>query len=165
MLIYVVRHAIAFPHGTPEYEEDERPLTEQGRNRMCEIVRGLSRLRIKPDRIVTSPLPRARQTAEILSGLRDFDGEIEEFGELAPQGDHRRVVNYLSKSKDQLRTLALVGHEPNLSELIGFLLTGRPESVVLLKKGAVACLQGEEFESSLQYSLQWLLQPRILRQL
>ena len=58
--LYIVRHGIAVDPGTPGMADDERPLTSKGEKRMRQVARGLSKLELKLDRIVTSPLPRAR---------------------------------------------------------------------------------------------------------
>ena len=69
--LYILRHGIAVEPGTPGIPDDERPLTPKGEKRMREIARGLRRLDLKLDRIVTSPLPRARATAEIVADALD----------------------------------------------------------------------------------------------
>src|SRR5687768_10133352 len=70
--LYLLRHGIAVPHGSPDYPDDQRPLTSQGEKRIREIADGLRLYGLKLDRIVTSPLPRARRTAEIVAEA--FDG-------------------------------------------------------------------------------------------
>ena len=64
MRLLVVRHAIAVPHGTPEIPEDERPLTPKGEKRFRVAARGLARICRRPDVLLSSPLVRARQTAD-----------------------------------------------------------------------------------------------------
>ena len=66
--LYLLRHGIAIPARPSPIEEDDRPLTPKGKRRMKQIARGLRRLKITPDRLITSPLPRARQTAEMRRG-------------------------------------------------------------------------------------------------
>src|SRR5271170_1619495 len=65
--LYIVRHGIAVEPGTPGIPDDERPLTAKGEKRMRQIALGLRTLDLKLDRIATSPLPRARATAEIIA--------------------------------------------------------------------------------------------------
>src|SRR5258708_1628001 len=65
MHLLIVRHAIAVPHGTPEVPEDERPLTPRGEKRFRAAARGLARICRPPDVLLSSPLVRARQTADI----------------------------------------------------------------------------------------------------
>ncbi len=66
MRLYIVRHAIAAPHGTPGIPDDDGPLTEEGIKKMRQAAAGLRSLDYVPELILTSPLLRARQTAEIL---------------------------------------------------------------------------------------------------
>ncbi|MBM3462072.1 MAG: phosphohistidine phosphatase SixA, partial [Armatimonadetes bacterium] len=67
MDLYILRHGIAYDHGHPDYpDDDSRPLTPKGRRRTRRIARGMRDLGLRFDAILTSPLPRARQTAEIV---------------------------------------------------------------------------------------------------
>ena len=66
MRLYIVRHGIAVPHGTPGVAEDDRPLTDKGIRKTKEGATGLRKLGFVPEIILCSPLPRARQTAELL---------------------------------------------------------------------------------------------------
>ena len=70
--VYLVRHGIALPSAPPEQSDGDRPLTDKGRKRMHQVAQGLSSLDINVERIVSSPLPRASQTAEILADELDF---------------------------------------------------------------------------------------------
>src|SRR6266850_5759996 len=74
MRLLIVRHAIAVPHGTPEVPEDERPLTPRGEKRFRAAARGLVRICRRPDVLLSSPLVRARQTADIAA---EAWGEVE----------------------------------------------------------------------------------------
>ncbi len=86
MKLYIVRHAIAFPHGTPDMPDDERPLTEEGIQKMRQAAAGLRSLEYVPELILTSPLIRARQTADIL--LEEFGKgiQLKALPALAPSG-------------------------------------------------------------------------------
>src|SRR5688572_32669777 len=68
MQVIIIRHAIAVPRGTPDIPDDERPLTRRGERRFIDAARGLARLEKRPDVLLTSPLPRAKQTADIAAG-------------------------------------------------------------------------------------------------
>ncbi|MBX3394415.1 MAG: phosphohistidine phosphatase SixA [Phycisphaerae bacterium] len=164
MLLYLVRHAIAVERGDSTYSDGERPLTEKGARRMCRVVRGLARLGVHLDAIWTSPLVRAIQTAEILATLPRFTGKMTVDKALAPGGDADALISDVGHSGN-VGALALVGHEPDLSELCGRLITGRSESVVALRKGAVACVEIVEFEPAVRGVLQWLMQPGALRRI
>src|SRR5207247_9322868 len=65
MKLLLIRHATAIPRGTPGVPDDERPLTPDGKAKFRVAARGLARVTRRPDLLLTSPLPRARATAEI----------------------------------------------------------------------------------------------------
>src|SRR6267154_2788646 len=77
MRLYLLRHGIAVAHGTPGVAETDRPLTPKGEKRVRQIAEGLERLGIEPDRILTSPLPRARRTAEIVAEVLGLEDRLE----------------------------------------------------------------------------------------
>src|SRR5439155_23799609 len=83
MRLLIVRHGIAVAHGTPKVPEDERPLTPRGAKRFRAAARGLARICRRPDVLLTSPLVRARQTADIAA---DAWGRIEPVEEAALAG-------------------------------------------------------------------------------
>jgi len=163
MIVYLVRHAIAEDRKTSKKADAERPLTRDGIDRMKAAVRGLSVLGLAPDLVLTSPLRRARETAAILAaGLGKIT--LEHLSALAPGGDPKAVLAALRR-RSELRSIALVGHQPGMSALAAFLLvgaTGRAPSL-LFKKGAVACLTIELGSRPRRASLEWLLQPGALR--
>lgn len=138
MKLYVIRHAIA-ADATPGTSDDERELTDEGRERFEDGVRGLDRLEVRFDVILHSPLLRAVQTAELLVPLLDDDGETRVALELA-QAPSNALLGLLERE-----STAVVGHEPWLSELIAWLVTERRDLAngFELKKGSVAVLEGE----------------------
>lgn len=159
--LYLLRHGIAVPHGTAGVREDERPLTPEGERKVAEVAEGLRRLGIEPDRIVTSPLPRARRTAEIAADVLKLEGRLEDAAVLRPESSPREIRDWLATRGES--SLMLVGHNPNLSELLG-LLAGLPDGVLPfeLKKGGVAAL---ECENRAPYAIEWIATPRLIRKL
>lgn len=159
--LYLVRHGIALPHGTPEVADDDRPLTSKGEKRVELISKGLRRLGVKPDRIVTSPLPRARTTAEIVAGVLGLEAELEDSHSLRPEATAGSLRDWLGAREEE--QLMLVGHNPNLTELLGLLagITGDLLPFVL-KKGGVAALRDDGKGRS---TIQWLATPRLIRRL
>jgi phosphohistidine phosphatase len=159
--LYVLRHGIAYPHGTPRFEEDDRPLTPKGRRRMEQVARGLLRLKVSPDRVLTSPLPRARETAEIVAkGLRLAD-RLELADELRADRSAQSIRGWLEGQEGEI--VMIVGHNPAFSELIGLLPLGREAEVVSeLKKGGLACFSVGDGGA---YRLEWLAPPRLIRRL
>ncbi len=164
MQIYLVRHAIAEPRGVEGIADADRALTKKGIQRMRKVVCGLATLGVRPDLIMTSPLVRAVQTADLLTKLPDFSGAIERVDALSPGGDPHEILRLIAKHQD-LQSIALVGHEPDLGDLAARLLNAGRESFMLLKKGGVACIQIDEFDPLTDGLLQWLTQPGALRRL
>jgi phosphohistidine phosphatase len=159
--ILLVRHGIAVERGTAGYEDDaSRPLTTAGRERMFEAARGLERL-ATPQAILTSPLVRASQTAEILQRVYRL-GKPQVCEELAT-GDHRGVIARLEEY--DAGSIALVGHEPWMSELLSLLLTGYVSAVSAnFKKGACALVRTGDLQPGNCW-LEWLIQPAALRRI
>lgn len=162
MLLYLVRHAIAFPHGTPGMDDDERPLTEKGIREMEDAARGICRLGYVPDLVLCSPLIRARQTAEIL--LRAFDRKVklEISADLAPAGSRPNLYRAI-RGFEGVESLMLVGHQPSLGEIAGELVWGSPEYGLELKKGGACAIELKSLHGTLKGSLVSLLTPAILR--
>jgi phosphohistidine phosphatase len=161
MRLLIIRHAIAVPRGTPDMDDDDRPLTGKGRRRFRQAARGLAGLIKRPDALLTSPLKRAKQTADAAAkawGKIDVTevpalagGSFEEIAvALAPFGDKDTVV--------------VVGHEPDVSEMLARLLgTSRSDRLTFRKGGAALVeLPGALHEGG---TLQWYLPPRVLRAL
>jgi phosphohistidine phosphatase len=167
MNLYLIRHAIAAEAGTPGYEQDsQRPLTDKGRKKMRKIARGLNTLGLKLNLIITSPYLRARETAEILAvEFRLIDDKIIESAALTPGGDLAQLVEAINAHYSHLENIALVGHEPALSELTSILLTGLPEMALTFKKGGVCALTVDQFHYGQCAALEWLLTPAQLAQI
>ena len=165
MNLYIVRHAIAVQRGTPGYEDDsQRPLTDTGRKKMKKITKGLERLGVKPDVILTSPYVRARDTAKILADRFDMTDKIFFTENLIPPGNFESLVFEIHEKYD-LANVALVGHEPMLSSLISWLTTGGTDARVTLKKGGVAYLTSDSLFQDGRAILEWLLTPALMIEL
>lgn len=115
------------------------------------------------DLIVTSPYIRARQTADIL--LETFPRtRVMEAPELVPQSPPQAFLRWLKAHARDRRAVMAVGHEPQLSVFASYLLCGKSESLLELKKSGALCLEVDESEEGLEAfaaELQWLLPPRI----
>ncbi len=160
MELLIVRHASAVPHGTPGIPDDERPLTPRGEERFREAAVGLAGLLRCPDAILTSPLPRARRTAEIAAEAWQAPA-VEALSALAT-GRFEDLAKALSRFSGEA-LVALFGHEPHVSALLGRLIGSRGESLPF-KKGAAALVElpGPLTEGG---TLVWFLPPRVLRDL
>jgi|SRR5688500_2757578 len=160
--IYLVRHAIAAERGEEWPDDTKRPLTERGIIRFKECVKGLRWLDVAVDEIFTSPLVRAKQTAEILAAGVDGKPTVKVLEALAPGHVPATVMAQLAKVAKR-RRIALVGHEPDLGELAAHLVgAGR---ALPFKKGGVCRLDVESLTSRRAASLEWFVQPKALRRL
>jgi phosphohistidine phosphatase len=161
--LYILRHGIAVPHGTPDIADDDRPLTPKGESRMREIGKGLAKLDLEIERIVTSPLPRAHRTAEIAADalkLRDSLG----VADILRSGAEPAAIRDWLRGRPESR-LMIVGHNPALSDLIGLLILDDPNAMLVeLKKGGIAALV-HGGNSGERYQIEWVATPGLLRML
>lgn len=165
MNLYIVRHAIAVAAGTPGYEDDsQRPLTDKGRRKMKKIVQGLRQFGIELDTILSSPYVRALDTAKILANEFNMVDQIRFTDNLIPPGDFKDLINEIQEKYD-VESLALVGHEPMLGELISWLTTGNKDLQVNFKKGGVCYLSADNLYRDHRAILEWLLTPALLLEL
>jgi len=158
--LYLLRHGLAVPHGTPGIAEDDRPLTAEGERRVRAIGRGLKRLKVKVVRIATSPLPRALKTAEIIAdALGDPEELIEVVEELRAGRDAATIRAWLA-TREETR-LMVVGHNPSLSDLLALLTTGdENHGYCELRKGGIAALTGDPRGL---YQVDWIARPKLFR--
>ena len=164
MKLLLLRHGIAVDHGTPGYERDgERPLTPEGRRKTRAIARALAKLEVAPEVILTSPLVRAHQTAEIVAGTMRIKKRLLLCRPLACGGDAKQVVAEINRRHTQTDCVMLVGHEPDLSLLASLLLTGSAEGATIeLKKGGVCLLEVAKLRAGKCATLLWLAPPKLL---
>lgn len=141
MQVLLIRHARAEERALLKRDAG-RVLTADGVRRMRKAARGLRTLVPELEHIATSPLVRARQTADILARQYPAAGRSV-LPALKPGGEPRAVLAWLV-AQPAGATLALVGHEPDLGALAAWLLAGRNRSFVHFKKGAVALLEFRE---------------------
>jgi phosphohistidine phosphatase len=152
--LYLVRHGVAEDHAASGRDAD-RALTKSGRDKTEKAARGLEALEVTPAIILTSPLVRTRETAEIIAD-RLGGIAVEDCDAIQPGIDHAAVARLLAR---RLRdgNLMLVGHEPDMSELFSFLLTGARSVQSHFKKGTVACLSAGELPPDGLAALEWLM--------
>jgi phosphohistidine phosphatase len=152
MELYFLRHGEA---DWPEWKksDDERPLTKRGKREMRDVAKFLDRLKVRPNLIVTSPLPRAAQTAEIAADYLKAKLRKDEL--LAPGFGASKLRTVLKRHR--ARVLMLVGHEPDFTQVISE-LTG---ASLKLSKGGVALLDVDP--ESEEGKLLWLFPPKFAR--
>ena len=163
MRLYLVRHADALTKKEAQVASDEeRPLSEEGRDFLKKARVQVSQFTPPLNSCLVSPFLRAQQTAKILleeipcqSPPETFSGLVSE----APQGD---LLTELEKRQNE-EHIMLVGHEPYMGLLLGFLLTGQKGCSVPFSKGGVACIELETIPPGGKSSrLRWFLNPPIV---
>jgi len=158
--LLIIRHAIAAERA-PGMSDDERPLTPEGEQRFRKAAKGLARISGRPDALFTSPLVRARRTAEIAA---EAWGRVEPVSlDALAHGDDEGLEKALgSRGPEDL--VVVVGHEPHVSALLGRLLGSSHTERLAFRKGGAALveLSGPLAQGG---SLVWFLTPKALRAL
>ncbi len=139
MDLYVVRHAVAIDGASFAGSDADRPLTPEGREKFAAAAEALARMDVRPGRLWTSPLVRARQTAEILAKALDV-ARIEESDVLACGARPKRVLELAASAGDG--PAIVVGHEPDFGELVAAAIGAA--TPLPLQKGAIVGLTFDE---------------------
>ena len=166
MNLYIIRHAIAVDETTSDYASDsERPLTDKGRKKMRQIAKALRHLGVAFDLILSSPYVRACETAEILADVFKMKNKIVFNDHLTPEGNPELLIGEINE-KHSVDSLAIVGHEPYLSGLIGLLTSDTSKLEITLKKGGICHLSADDLHHhDHRATLEWLLTPGILMEI
>ena len=163
MHLYLLRHAIAVPRGTPGYPNDDRPLTEEGARRMERAAPGIARVVGRLDAILTSPLSRALDTARIAARALGCEERLQVCDALLPMAPQTELVAHL-RGLSGAAGLMLVGHEPALGYFASSLL-GAEDSVLEFRKGALCHLELSSMPPDRPAVLVGHFQPKHLRAL
>ena len=180
MKLYVVRHAIALDREIAtrkEIPDEKRPLTKKGEKQFKELCKLLHKRDLKIDLLLVSPLKRAQQTAKIFHKKIRCKAE-QEVEWLKPETPAALTAQQILKASKRLKgdaTIAIVGHEPHLSELLMWYFTGdqafaghkakkvkrqhQQQGWIEFKKGAVACLKFSGAPQPGRAKLEWLMTP------
>lgn len=158
----LVRHGIAVEPDEWEGAEENRPLTEKGRNRARQAAEGLAALDCRPTHLFTSPFVRAYDTARLVRTVVCPILKVETREELALGATPERLVGLL-RTLPSDAVVICVGHEPQLGEAVGLLLCGKALPNFPLKKAGAAYLVATDGVRPGQGRLCWLLQPMQLR--
>ena len=165
MNLYLLRHGIAAAKDDPAFESDsDRPLTKKGIKKFRKAAGGIDRLGIPFDAILSSPLVRARQTADIVAEILGQESAVDEIPALAPDSSPGQLPSELSSVEGKEHVL-LVGHEPFLGKLAGFLLTRKNDLDVRipLRKGGICRIEIDAVPPTQPGQMHWLLTPKQLR--
>jgi len=157
--LYLIRHGVAEERGDAWPDDSKRPLSEDGIERFQRCARGLARLDVWIDLVLTSPLVRTRQTADLVASAFDPRPSIITVESLAPGGTYPSLVADLEKHARKTR-VALVGHEPGIGELAARLIGSRHSFE--FKKGAVCRIDVDEIPPVGPGDLRWMLTPKVM---
>ena len=160
--LYLIRHGVAAERGEDYPDDSKRPLTNGGISRLRKEAKALDELGVALDHIITSPLVRTRQTADIFAESMKSKPSVSQSDALAPAGTSTAVIQELAKHMRKAR-IAVVGHEPNIGELAGRLIGARMP--LEFKKGAICRIDFEVFPPKGIGQLRWFITPRMLREI
>jgi phosphohistidine phosphatase len=164
--ILIIRHATAEERSAftaTGTSDDRRPLTDEGRRKMTEAAKGLRALVPHLDVIAASPLVRAQQTAAIVAKAYGI-ADVETTSTLTPDAQPATFAKWALAYVDR-DVVAIVGHEPHLGTLVTWLLSGRADSHVVLKKGGACLVECDGAPGPAAGRLHWLLTPAMLRRM
>jgi phosphohistidine phosphatase len=161
MDLYLLRHAIAVQRGLAHYPNDDRPLTEKGIQKMKKAAQGIAKLAGNFDIILSSPLVRAYDTARITAEAVKYRKKIERCKQLLPESSPGDFMPLLQEYREH-KSVLVVGHEPNMSQIVSALL-GSPHSVVEFKKGAFCKIRISGVSSVKHGTLIYHVTPKQLR--
>jgi phosphohistidine phosphatase len=165
MDLIFLRHGIAIDRDAPNAPADDfaRALTREGREKMTQIARAIRTLGIPIDHLLSSPLVRARETAELVAREQEPPPDVEILDLLAPGMDVDQVILFLDKQYSRDAAFCLVGHEPDFSTAVASLSFGVSSDDFSLKKGGMACVRIRTLKPRPRGTLLWLLTPKLLR--
>ncbi len=161
MEIYLLRHGIAEDIGGKIRSDAARPLTDEGTELLQDEAKGMKRLGLHFNVVLTSPLVRSKQTAEIVGDVLDCANKIHNCPALAiPMSIADLMQNFKSFQNDY--KVLLVGHQPDLGKLAGYFI-GNSKLSLALKKGSLCKIDVERLTPTPRGELKWYLTPRQLK--
>lgn len=164
MRVLLVRHAAAVDRLAFEGADADRPLTAEGARRFRRAARALATRLPEIQAIASSPLLRARETADLLAAELAGPPERLDLGALEPDARPAAALAWL-RSRPELDTVALIGHEPHLSRLEAWLLAARERPLAAFKKGGAALVELSGRLAAGRALLAWHLTASQLRDL
>ena len=160
MDVYVLRHGVADERDYQKYPDDDlRPLISKGIDKLVRQARGLKALGFSVDVAISSPLVRAVQTAEVVIAQLEFTGGLAYSEALAPEAHPYLLLEELARKYPSVERVMVVGHEPHMSSFVSMVVTGDPNGLIRLKKGALCKLRIPRLDGVKSGWLEWLLTP------
>jgi phosphohistidine phosphatase len=164
MELFLLRHGPAVERGTRGFEDDaSRPLTARGRRQMRKIAAAMKKIEADFDLILSSPVLRAKQTAEIVANGLKLQKRLKFSNALAPGGTAAVLMRQLEREKPAPKRMLLVGHEPDLSRLVSLLVAGGPQLQIDFKKGGLCKLEAGKLRAGKCATLACLLTPKQMK--
>lgn len=157
--LYIIRHGLAGKSLEDEAMDEERPLKKKGKEKMKGIAKGLKELKISFDTVLTSPLLRAKESADILNEYCGESKEATVTDLLKPDSSYNDLIKLLNEYKDH-KTVAIVGHEPFLSGFASYCLSKSKNPLMNLKKGGVLMLEIDQVIKPGKCTLSLLMEPK-----
>jgi phosphohistidine phosphatase len=160
--LYIMRHGIAVARGSHFEDDSKRPLTPVGKKKVKEIANGLKRLGVGLEWVVSSPLVRAVETAEIVAESLAPNVPLDFCDALRPGGSAEALVTFLARYPNRKRVL-VAGHEPDLSMLAARLIGAGRHTNLAFKKGGCCLVEFDQMPPKSPAQLIWWATPRLLR--
>jgi phosphohistidine phosphatase len=161
MILYFLRHASAGEHFSSPKKDEKRALDKEGIEQCGYVGRALAALQVQVDTIVSSPLKRCTQTAVLVGNELGYEGKLQIETGLRPEAglaDFRKLLEKYAR----LEAIMVVGHNPNLSQFLGAIISDSGcEASLELKKGSVAKVEMRRTSGTLS----WCLTPKVVRAL
>ena len=157
MEIYLLRHGIA--EDRAEGGDGARALTEEGRKKLRRVLDTAAKAGVEVSLVLSSPLKRAIQTAEIGAQALGYKKKIIQIEALRPESSPQSLWEEIRERREETAILA-AGHEPMMSAAVAFLL-GTPTLQVDMKKAALVCITLDGLNANPQGVLRWMLIPRL----
>ncbi|MCU1259106.1 MAG: putative phosphohistidine phosphatase, SixA [Bryobacterales bacterium] len=158
MQVYILRHGIAEGH-TARRRDSDRALTNEGTKKLASVLKVAGKAGVAPSLILTSPYVRARQTAEMAAEALNCPKPPLDIDSLVPHSSPQAVWNDVRDHRTE-EALLLAGHEPLLSQVVGYFLAV-PALQFDFKKGALVAMTIDNFRGEPHGVLQWILTPRL----
>ncbi len=161
MILYFLRHASAGEHVANPKKDEKRALDKEGIEQCGYVGRALAALQVQVDTIVSSPLKRCTQTAVLVGNELGYEGKLQMETALRPEAglaDFRKMLEKYAR----MEAIMVVGHNPNLSQFLGAIISDSGcEASLELKKGSAAKVEMRRTSGTLS----WCLTPKIVRAL
>lgn len=162
MELYIIRHAWAEERDPTRWpDDDQRPLTTEGKRRFRRVLRRLVAAGMTPEVVAASPLKRCLQTAELLAATVEPRPKIIQLDALRPGSDLNSLLQWTARQAREHERIAWVGHAPDVDHLAAALIGG-PEAAIHFSKGGIAALQFDGLPLAGGGVLQWLVSAKVL---